>query len=161
MGLETFRKRSRPQLFEKTSTTMSDVLVIGGGITGASVFRDAVLRGLSATLVEAGDFAAATSSRSSGLIHGGLRYLRTRKPLVTWESCHERDLHVRLNRQLVTPEPFVIPIYADRGDSRLVLATGMLGYDLMSGFRNFRRHEHLTTAQTLDMAVRMTTRVGG
>jgi len=76
MGLGSFNKQSRQGLFRILSGGTLDLLVIGGGITGASVFRDAALRGMSVALVEANDFASATSGRSSKLIHGGLRYLK-------------------------------------------------------------------------------------
>src|SRR5918997_781923 len=76
MGLDSFNKKSRPELFRKLSSDSLDVLIIGGGITGASIFRDATLRGMRVALVEAQDFASATSGRSSKLIHGGLRYLK-------------------------------------------------------------------------------------
>src|SRR5215204_3644188 len=95
MGLDTFNKRSRPSIFRKLATEQFDLLLIGGGITGASVFRDAALRGMKVALVEAKDFASATSGRSSKLIHGGLRYLKSLGFRLAWESCHERNLHVR------------------------------------------------------------------
>src|SRR5258707_14027224 len=119
MGLDTFNKRSRPSLFRELSAECEfDLLVIGGGITGASIFRDAALRGMRVALVEAGDFASGTSGRSSKLIHGGLRYLKSLGFMLAWESCHERNLHVRLNKRLVRPLPFLMPLYNNRGESR-------------------------------------------
>ena len=78
MGLELFNKRSRPHLFRRLSGEQFDLLIIGGGIIGASIFRDAALRGMRVALIEAQDFAAGTSGRSSKLFHGGLRYLKNR-----------------------------------------------------------------------------------
>src|ERR687890_1567501 len=86
MGLGSFNKQSRQGLFRILSGGSLDLLVIGGGITGVSVFRDAALRGMSVALVEANDFASATSGRSSKLIHGGLRYLKNLGFRLAWES---------------------------------------------------------------------------
>jgi len=149
MNLSDFNKLFRPRLFSELRTGTFDLLIIGGGITGASIFRDASLRGLRAALVEARDFASGTSSRSSKLVHGGLRYLKTGNFDVTWESCHERDLHVRLNKRLVRPVPFLIPIYLMRGMSRRTLGYAMWGYELMSGLRNHRWHRFLSREETL------------
>src|SRR5256885_17168078 len=97
MGLDTFNKRSRPSLFEKLSTERDfDLLVIGGGITGASIFRDAALRGMREALVEAKDFASGTSSRSSKMIHGGLRYIKNLGFRLALETRTQRTLPIRV-----------------------------------------------------------------
>jgi glycerol-3-phosphate dehydrogenase len=152
MGLESFNKQARPELFRRLSGGTLDLLVIGGGITGASIFRDAALRGMRVGLVEAKDFASATSGRSSKLIHGGLRYLRNLGLRLAWESCHERNLHVRLNKRLVRPMPFLVPLYEDRGDSRALMRLGMLLYEGLSGFRNYRLHRFMSREETLSLA---------
>ncbi|MFN2491560.1 MAG: FAD-dependent oxidoreductase [Pyrinomonadaceae bacterium] len=152
MGLDTFNKRSRPSLFRKLSAGPFDLLVIGGGITGASVFRDAALRGMRVALVESKDFASGTSSRSSKLIHGGLRYIKNLGFGLAWESCHERDLHVRLNKRLVRPLPFLVPLYRDRGEPRWLMRLGMVSYEALSGFRNHRFHRFLSREETLSLA---------
>ena len=141
MTLDTFNKRSRPAIFRRLSEEKFDLLVIGGGITGASVFRDAALRGMRVTLVEAKDFASATSGRSSKLIHGGLRYIKNLGLRLAWESCHERNLHIRLNKRLVRPLPFLVPLYRDRdrGERRGAMRLGMLLYEALSGSRSLRR----------------------
>lgn len=149
MGLDSFNLRSRSALFARLSESPFDLLIIGGGITGASIFRDAALRGMKAALVEARDFASGTSSRSSKLIHGGLRYLKNLGLGLAWESCHERNLHVKLNKRLVRPEPFLVPIYRGRGTPRWMLRIGMMLYDSLSGFRNFRCHRFLDREETL------------
>jgi glycerol-3-phosphate dehydrogenase len=149
MGLDGFNMRSRSALFARLGQDPFDLLIIGGGITGASIFRDAALRGMKVALVEARDFASGTSSRSSKLIHGGLRYLKNLGVGLAWESCHERNLHVKLNKRLVRPEPFLVPIYRGRGTPRWVLRMGMLLYDSLSGFRNFRCHRFLDREETL------------
>ena len=152
MTLATFNKRSRPAIFRKLSDERFDLLVIGGGITGASVFRDAALRGMRVALVEAKDFASATSGRSSKLIHGGLRYIKNLGLSLAWESCHERNLHIRLNKRLVRPLPFLVPLYRNRGESRWLMRMGMLLYEALSGFNNHRFHSFLNREETLSLA---------
>src|ERR687885_1475397 len=152
MGLGSFNKQSRPELSRKLSSEPLDLLIIGGGITGASIFRDAALRGMRVGLVEAKDFASATSGRSSKLIHGGLRYLKNLGLRLAWESCHERNLHVRLNKRLVRPLPFLLPLYRGRGESRVLLRLGMVLYEALSGFKNHRFHRFLSREETLSLA---------
>ena len=152
MSLDTFNKRSRPSIFRKLAVEQFDVLVIGGGITGGSIFRDAALRGMRVALVEAKDFASATSGRSSKLIHGGLRYIKNLGLGLAWESCHERNLHIRLNKRLVRPLPFLVPLYKDRGESRWLMRLGMLAYEALSGFNNHRFHRFLSREETLSLA---------
>jgi len=163
MGLELFNKWSRPQLFQKLSDEQLDLLIIGGGIIGASIFRDAALRGMRVALIEAQDFASGTSGRSSKLFHGGLRYLKNRGFRLAWESCHERNLHIRLNRRLVQPWPFLLPLYRGQGESRAKVRLGMLLYEVMSGLKNHRFHQFLSREKTLGMAPSLPTEnlVGG
>src|SRR5258705_13585424 len=92
MSLDTFNKRSRPSIFRKLAAEKFDLLVIGGGITGASIFRDAALRGMKGALVEAKDFASATSGRSSKLIHGGGGYIKKLGLCPSWETSPHRKL---------------------------------------------------------------------
>ena len=152
MALDTFNKRSRPSIFRNLADENFDLLVIGGGITGASVFRDAALRGMKVALVEAKDFASATSGRSSKLMHGGLRYIKNLGLGLAWESCHERNLHVRLNKRLVRPLPFLVPLYRKRGESRRLMRLGMLLYEALSGFNNHPFHRFLSREETLSLA---------
>ena len=91
-----------------------ELLVVGGGITGAGVLRDAATRGLRALLVERGDFASGTSSRSSKFVHGGLRYIGEGQLATTRAACRERDLLLRLAPHLVERVPFLLPSYADK-----------------------------------------------
>jgi glycerol-3-phosphate dehydrogenase len=152
MGPGSFNKQSRPGLLRKLSGETLDLLIIGGGITGASIFRDAALRGMRVALVEANDFASATSGRSSKLIHGGLRYLKSLGFRLAWESCHERNLHVRLNKRLVRPMPFLVPLYRGQGESRALMRLGMVLYEGLSGFRNYRLHRFMSREETLSLA---------
>jgi len=152
MSLEYFNKASRPSLRGELSQKAFDLLVIGGGITGASIFRDAALRGLKTALLEARDFGSGTSSRSSKLIHGGLRYLRRLGLRLAWESCQERNLHIRLNKRLVRPVAFLMPHYQGQGRSPAVTRIGMLLYEVLSGFSNHRFHRFLKREEVLSMA---------
>ena len=152
VGLDAFNKHSRPGLFRQLSGETLDLLIVGGGITGASIFRDAALRGIHVALVEAKDFASGTSGRSSKLIHGGLRYLKNLGLRLAWESCHERNLHIRLNKRLVRPIPFLVPLYQRGGESRALMRPGMLLYEGLSGFRNYRLHRFMSREETLSLA---------
>ena len=107
----------------------ADVLVVGGGITGASVARDAALRGLSTVLVERDDFASGTSSRSSKLIHGGLRYLQTYQFAMVHESVREREVMMRIAPHLATLRPFLYLIYEGDPEGRALLNLGLTFYD--------------------------------
>ena len=103
-------------------------------------------------LVEAKDFASATSGRSSKLIHGGLRYIKNLGLGLAWESCHERNLHIRLNKRLVRPLPFLIPLYQSQGEPRWLMRLGMIAYEALSGFNNHKFHRFLSREETLLMA---------
>ena len=109
-----------------------DLLVIGGGITGACIARDASLRGLSVALVEKNDFAHATSAHNSKLIHGGLRYLRNFELSLVRESLRERRIWQRTAPHLVWPLPFLVPLYGGGLSARATLAAGLMHYDLLS-----------------------------
>jgi glycerol-3-phosphate dehydrogenase len=117
--------------------------VIGGGITGAGVARDAAMRGLRTVLVEQADLGSGTSSRSSRLIHGGLRYLEQGQVRLVWEANRERRVLLRIAPHLVRPLPFVFPLH--RGDRIPLwrLAAGMWAYDLLALFRNVAPHRML------------------
>ncbi len=121
----------------------ADLLVIGGGIVGAGIARDAAMRGFHTVLVEQGDFGSGTSSRSSRLIHGGLRYLEEGDFRLVFEALRERWILLRIAPHLVRPLPFVFPVH--RGD-RLPLWkvwAGVWLYDLLALFRNVRGHRIL------------------
>ncbi|MGH9404686.1 MAG: FAD-dependent oxidoreductase [Terriglobia bacterium] len=134
------------------SSSQFDLAVIGGGVNGASVAREAALRGLKVALLEAADFASGTSSRSSKLIHGGLRYLAQGELRLVREARLERRLLARLAPHLVEPLPFLLPIY--RGDrfSPLKLRVGLSIYDWLGNLGAEDRHRFLSGEQTLRMA---------
>ncbi len=126
-----------------------DVLVIGGGVTGAATARDAALRGLSVCLVEKGDFAGGTSSRSTKLIHGGLRYLEQFEFKLVREACHERELMLRLAPHLSHPRPFIYLNYDGYPEGMFKLNVGLSIYDWFSGNPRKRRHHMLSAVELL------------
>ena len=128
-----------------------DVLVVGAGATGAGVALDAASRGLSVAVLDRGDLASGTSSKSSKLIHGGLRYLENYDFLLVYEGVNERELLQRLAPHLVRPMEFVYPILPDTERVRLV-GLGLTTYDVLAGWRNVRRHERVTAAEAVDKA---------
>jgi glycerol-3-phosphate dehydrogenase len=130
--------------FESLSHQTFDLAVIGGGIQGAATAREAVLRGLKVALVEARDFASGTSSRSTKLIHGGLRYLEQADFKLVGEARRERRRLLELAPHLAQPVPFVLPIY--RGDpySPLKIRVGLSIYDLLGNLGAEDRHRMLS-----------------
>jgi len=127
-----------------------DLCVIGGGINGAAVARDASLRGLKVALVEAGDFAGATSSRSSKLIHGGFRYLPQWQFRLVYHALRERErLRHHTAPHLVRPIRFLFPIYKGRGFGRLTMDIGLWLYDIFARTAWSERHRVLSSAATL------------
>ncbi len=123
--------------------TPVDVLVIGGGITGAGIARDAALRGFRTALVDKSDFGAGTSSHSSRLIHGGIRYLEHGAFRLVFEASHERRVLLRIAPHLVRPLAFLFPIYRGGRLPAWKLRAGMWLYDLLSAFRNVHWHRWL------------------
>ncbi|QSB16530.1 glycerol-3-phosphate dehydrogenase/oxidase [Natronosporangium hydrolyticum] len=148
--------RLDPQYRTAALTTLGDgevdVLVVGGGVVGAGAALDAASRGLSVTLVEARDWAAGTSSRSSKLIHGGLRYLEQRDFGLVREALRERSLLLtKLAPHLVRPVPFLYPL-RHRGWERAYVGAGVLLYDTLGGARAVPRHRHFSRRQALQLA---------
>ncbi len=123
-----------------------DLLIIGGGIIGAGVARDAALRGLSVALVEQSDFASGTSSKSSKLIHGGFRYLEQYAFGLVAESCRERRILQNIAPHLVHPVQFLLPVYEGDPRSLFKMRIGMTLYDLMARYRNTAPHRTLSAA---------------
>jgi glycerol-3-phosphate dehydrogenase len=116
----------------RLSNEVFDLLIIGGGVTGACVARDAALRGLKVALVEKNDFAGATSAHNSKLIHGGLRYLRNFELGLVRESLRERRIWQRNAPHLVHPLPFLVPLYDAGFKGRAALSAGLTLYDILS-----------------------------
>jgi glycerol-3-phosphate dehydrogenase len=143
---------SRRRAIEAATSGDLDVLVVGGGITGAGAALDAATRGLRVALVEARDLASGTSSASSKLIHGGLRYLEMGDLGLVREALRERELLLtRLAPHLVTPVPFLWPLRG-RGWERAYLGAGLILYDTIGGARSVPRHRHLSRRGALAVA---------
>lgn len=146
--------RTRASNLQQMCREVVDLAVIGGGITGAGVALDAASRGLEVALVEKRDFASGTSSRSSKLIHGGLRYLEQFHFGLVRESLHEREVLSRMSPHLSRPLTFLVPVYStsDRsplGANRLKLSAGLWLYDLLAGRQNIGRHKWLSREDAL------------
>jgi glycerol-3-phosphate dehydrogenase len=131
------------------SPELQDVVVVGGGIVGAGIARDAAMRGLRVTLVEQADFAEGTSSRSSRLLHGGLRYLAQGRLLLVREASREKLLVQRLAPHLVAPLAFLFPTRRGSYWSKWKLRAGVKLYDLLCSGRNFAPSEVLSARETL------------
>lgn len=132
---------SRSEQLARLATQQFDVLVVGGGITGAGIALDAATRGLRVALVERQDFAAGTSSRTTKLIHGGLRYMAQGQPGVTRDASIERRHLLQLAPHLVHSLPFVIPLTGL--PDRLLMTAALTAYDALASFRNVRNHHRL------------------
>jgi glycerol-3-phosphate dehydrogenase len=129
-----------------------DLLVIGGGINGAAVARDAAMRGLRVALAEARDFAGATSSRSSKLIHGGFRYLPQGQFRLVYHAISERERLRHLSApHLVHPIRFLFPTYRGVGFGRFTMTAGLSIYDWLAWIPAVERHRSLSPAQVLDI----------
>lgn len=126
------------------STEGVDLLIIGAGITGAGIARDAAMRGIRTALVDKGDFGSGTSSRSSRLVHGGLRYLEHYHWRLVFEASRERRTLLRIAPHLVRPRSFLFPIHQGSRVSRPKLTAGLWLYDILALFRNVRRHQMLS-----------------
>lgn len=140
---------ARRDLIRRLKDREFDVLVLGGGVTGVGVARDAALRGLSVALVDKGDLGSGTSQTSSKLIHGGLRYLEQMQFGLVFEGTRERAMLMRNAPHLARPLPFVFPVYGDGRVGMLQLAVGMWAYDVLAMFRNYRRHKMLTRGRLM------------
>jgi glycerol-3-phosphate dehydrogenase len=136
----------RASALERLATERFDVLVVGGGITGAGVALDAASRGLRTALVERDDFASGTSSRSSKLVHGGLRYLGQGEYGLVAQALAERQRLLVNAPHLVRPLPFLYPSYGSRSKMRAV-GTALWLYDLAGGFRIGRLHRRLSATE--------------
>src|SRR5437899_11641352 len=136
--------RERSAMLGRLATERFDILVIGGGVTGAGAALDAATRGLRVGLVEARDLAAGTSSRSSKLIHGGLRYLEQLNIGLVREALRERSLLLNtLCPHLTRPVPFLYPIQR-RVWERFYVGSGIMLYDTLGGRHGVPSHRHLS-----------------
>jgi glycerol-3-phosphate dehydrogenase len=130
------------------SATQFDVIVIGAGINGAGVARDAAMRGLKVLLLDKGDLAGGTSSWSTRLIHGGLRYLEHGELGLVRESLRERECLLRIAPHLVRPFPMLLPVYQGARRGWWTIRAGMIAYDALSFGKTLSRHRMLSAAET-------------
>ncbi len=141
----TFSALDRTADIHRLGSEVFDILVVGGGITGAGIARDAALRGLKVGLIERGDFAIGTSSRSSKLIHGGLRYLEMGDVKLVFEAVRERQRLMRLAPHLARPQSFVLPVYRGAKHGVFALDVGLTIYDVMAAFAGVLTHKAVRT----------------
>lgn len=125
------------------------LIVVGAGINGAGIARDAAMRGLRVLLVDKGDVGGGTSARSTRLIHGGLRYLEHFEFGLVRESLRERETLLKIARNLVRPLSIVIPIYRESQRGRATVRAGMIAYDLLSGRKSLPRRRMISAKETL------------
>jgi len=162
--MEPLAATARTTYLERLARERFDVLVIGGGITGAGVALDATARGYSVALVEKADFASGTSSKATKLVHGGIRYLPQFDFALVHEALVERGLLVRNVPFLVRPLAFVLPLYENahrpvgipfappKGYGLgLMLDAGLWMYDLMAGRLNVARHKRISAQKALEL----------
>ncbi|MBE7179095.1 MAG: FAD-dependent oxidoreductase, partial [Mucilaginibacter polytrichastri] len=131
-----------------TETAEWDIIIIGGGATGLGTAVDSALRGFKTLLLEKDDFAKGTSSRSTKLVHGGVRYLANGDISLVYEALHERDLLLRNAPHLVHQQPFIIPCYS--WFSILKYGIGLRLYDLLAGKKHFKPSSRLSPKQVFE-----------
>ncbi|MFL6337174.1 MAG: glycerol-3-phosphate dehydrogenase [Pyrinomonadaceae bacterium] len=130
-----------------------DAIIVGAGVNGCGVARDATMRGLRVLLLDKGDLAAGTTAASTRLIHGGLRYLEHGEVGLVRESLRERETLLRkIAPHLVRPLPMLVPVYAGRRRGLLTIRAGMLAYDLLSSSKTLPRHRMLDASEALQHA---------
>lgn len=140
----------RPNLLQKLSSEQYDLVIIGGGITGVGIALDAASRGLKTALVEKYDFASGTSSRSTKLVHGGLRYLKQFEVALVREVGRERAIVHELAPHLVIPEKMLLPIVEGGTFGKFLTSIGLMVYDVLAGVEKPDQREMLTKEETLE-----------
>ena len=149
MGERVFAGHGRSAIFERMQKEEYDLLVIGGGITGAGIALDAASRGLRAAVVEMQDFAAGTSSRSTKLVHGGLRYLKQFEVKMVAEVGKERAIVYENGPHVTTPEWMLLPIYKGGTFGSVSTSIGLRVYDYLAGVKRSERRKMLKAGATL------------
>lgn len=146
----TLSVHERPSMLKELESKNFDLVIVGGGITGAGVARDAASRGMSVALIEMQDFAQGTSSRSSKLVHGGIRYLENFEFHLVFEALSERALLFEIAPTLVHPLRFVLPLYKGNRVGMFKMGLGMWAYDALSLFEAPELHERLSAEESLE-----------
>ncbi len=145
-----FRKSNRWEMLEHAQNQLFEVLIIGGGITGAGVALDASSRGLSTIMVEKDDFSEGTSSRSTKLVHGGLRYLKTFEIKLVRDAGRERAILYQNAAHIVYPQKMILPIYKGHLYGKVLTSFGLWIYDLLAGVEPKYKKRTLSKIQVLD-----------
>ncbi|EAA9756045.1 glycerol-3-phosphate dehydrogenase [Chryseobacterium mucoviscidosis] len=146
----SFSAEKRTEYLDRMANAHFDILIIGGGITGAGIALDAASRGLKTALVEMQDFAAGTSSRSTKLVHGGLRYLKQLEVKMVAEVGRERAVVYENGPHVTTPEPMLLPIYTAGTFGRFSTSIGLMVYDWLAGVKRSERRQMLNAGAVLD-----------
>jgi glycerol-3-phosphate dehydrogenase len=142
-----FSATVRQENIDRLAQEEFDLLIIGGGITGVAVARDASMRGFRTALIEKGDLGIGTSSRSTRLIHGGIRYLEYGEFKLVFDACSERRIMRKIAPRLAHPLPFLYPVYRGQRPAPWKIRAGMVLYDALSLFRNVQNHRWLDTSE--------------
>jgi len=148
--MNLFNAHNRQSLINELKEEKYDLLVIGGGITGAGIVLDAVSRGLKVTLVEKNDFASGTSSKSTKLIHGGLRYLKQFEIALVREVGQERAVVHHLAPHLVKSEKMLLPLIKDGTYGKILTSLGLMVYDVLAGVEKVDQRKMLSKRETLE-----------
>ncbi|MEM6803242.1 MAG: FAD-dependent oxidoreductase, partial [Bacteroidota bacterium] len=149
--MNVFSSKKRPKLLKKLANTTYDLLVIGGGATGSGIALDAASRGLSTALIDKQDFAAGTSSRSTKLIHGGLRYLKQFEVALVREVGRERATVHKLAPHLVVSEKMLLPLIKGGTYGKLATSLGLMVYDVLAGVESADQRVMLSKDKTMEL----------
>lgn len=145
-----FSQKNRSEIIQNLKTTHYDVLVIGGGITGVGIALDSTTRGMKAALVEMQDFGAGTSSRSTKLVHGGLRYLKQFEVKMVAEVGKEREIVYENGPHVTTPEWMLLPLHKGGTFGKFSTSIGLRVYDFLAGVKKSERRKMLNVNETLE-----------
>ena len=147
--MECLSSKERPEIIKQLKSRQFDLLVIGGGITGAGIALDGASRGMKTALVEMSDFASGTSSKSTKLIHGGLRYLKQLEIALVREAGRERAIVHRLAPNLVTREKMLLPLVKGGTYGELTTSMGLWVYDVLAGVQGTDKRIMLSKEETI------------
>ena len=147
----SFSASDRPQIIKTLEKEYFDIIIIGGGVTGAGIALDAASRGFKVALVEKGDFASGTSSKSTKLIHGGLRYLKQMEFGLVREVGKERAIVHNLAPHLVRPEKMLLPLITDGNYGSIITSVGLMVYDVLANVSKEDQRKILSKEETLEL----------
>ena len=143
MEIRNFSAKDRAKRYEQLTSERHDVLVVGGGITGAGIALDASSRGMKTAVLEMQDFAAGTSSRSTKLVHGGLRYLKQFEVALVAEVGKERAIVYENGPHVTTPEWMLLPMHKGGTFGPFSTSIGLMVYDFLAGVKRAERRKML------------------